>query len=138
MNTYNSDLLDEYCDNEFGHTDWSMDWDDAGNLIITFHKEPRQIYLDDMQEDEERESVTLVHMRKDLAEEGITIPAGKSYKDYDDLQEITHLTAENMIGAVEYDTGEDPDSHAFCPVKLKDGRVFYMIGVDLEWFEEAV
>lgn len=147
MNTYNSDLLDEYCEAEFGHKDWSMDWDDAGNLIITMHKDPRQIYLDEMAEDSHEEDcpavdgfgckcgepVVLVHMRKDLAEEGITIPAGRTYKDYDDLQEITHLTAEDMEGAVEYDTGEDPDSHAFCPVKLKDGRVFYMIGVDLDW-----
>jgi hypothetical protein len=46
----NSDLLDEYCDEEFGHTDWSMDWDEKGNLIITFHKEPRQCYLDEMEE----------------------------------------------------------------------------------------
>jgi hypothetical protein len=77
-----------------------------------------------------------VRMRKDLAKEGITIPAGKSYKDYDDLQEVTHLSAEDMEGAEGYDTGEDPDSHAFCPVKLKDGRVFYMIGVDLDWIYE--
>ena len=47
----NSDLLDEYCDEEFGHTDWSMDWDEKGNLIITFHKEPRQCYLDEMEEE---------------------------------------------------------------------------------------
>jgi hypothetical protein len=45
-----SDLLDEYCDEEFGHTDWSMDWDEKGNLIITFHKEPRQCYLNEMEE----------------------------------------------------------------------------------------
>jgi hypothetical protein len=129
----NSDLLDEYCEMEFGHTDWCMDWDDAGNMIITFRKEPTAEYLAD-QELEEEDQPTPVRMRKDLAEEGITIPAGLSYKDYDDLQEVIHLSAEDLEGAIEWDTGEDPDSHAFCPVKLKDGRVVYMIGVDLEWF----
>jgi hypothetical protein len=134
----NIDLLDEYCEKEFGHQDWSVSWDKDGNMVITFHKEARPEYLVDQAIDEEAEEPTpvQVRMRKDLAEEGITIPAGLSYKDYDDLQEITHLTAEDMEGAVEYDTGEDPDSHAFCPVKLKDGRVFYMIGVDLDWFSE--
>ncbi len=77
-----------------------------------------------------------VCMRKDLAKKGIRIPAGRSYKDYDDLQEIVYLNAKDLIGAVECDTGEDPDSHAFCPVRLKDGSLFYMIGVDLDWFEE--
>jgi len=129
----NSDLLDEYCEMEFGHTDWYMDWDDAGNMIITFRKEPSAEYLAD-QEVEDEPAPTPVRMRKDLAEEGITIPAGLSYKDYDDLQEIIHLSAEDLEGAIEWNTGEDPDSHAFCPVKLKDGRVVYMIGVDLEWF----
>ena len=32
----NSDLLDEYCEEEFGHKNWSMDWDEQGNMIITF------------------------------------------------------------------------------------------------------
>jgi len=44
-----SDLLDEYCEEEFGHTDWSMDYE-QGNLVITFHREPRQCYLDEMEE----------------------------------------------------------------------------------------
>jgi hypothetical protein len=75
-------------------------------------------------------------MRKDLAKEGVKIPAGLSYKDYDDLQEVIYLSAEDMDGAEEYDTKEDPDSHAFCPVKLKNGLVVYMIGVDLDWINE--
>jgi hypothetical protein len=76
-----------------------------------------------------------VRMRDDLAKQELSIPAGLSFKDYDDLQEITYLNATDLEGAVGYDTGEDPDSHAFCPVKLRDGRVFYMIGVDLDWEE---
>jgi hypothetical protein len=76
-----------------------------------------------------------VRMRDDLAQEGLSIPAGSSHRDYDDLENVIHLTADDLIGAVEYDTGEDPDSHAFCPVQLSDGRIVYMIGVDLEWFD---
>jgi hypothetical protein len=149
----NSDLLDEYCEAEFGHTDWAMDWDADGNLVITFHKEPRPDYLEEQEEEDEDETPhefsttgkftveeglapTRIRMRRDLAREGISIPAGLSYKDYDDLQDVIYLTDEEMEGAVEYDTGEDPDSHAFCPAKLKDGRIVYFIGVDLEWFDE--
>jgi hypothetical protein len=77
-----------------------------------------------------------VRMRDDLALEGITVPAGLSFKDYDDLQEVTYLNATELEGAEEFDTGDDPDSHPFCPVKLRDGRVFYMIGIDLDWEAE--
>jgi hypothetical protein len=131
----NSDLLDEYCDNEFGHADWQMSFDPDGNRVVTFFKEARPEYLAE-QEEEEEDPPAQVRMRKDLAEEGVLIPAGLSYKDYDDLQEIIYLSAEDLEGAVEFDTGEDPDSHAFCPAKLADGRVVYLIGVDLDWFPE--
>jgi hypothetical protein len=79
-----------------------------------------------------------VKMRSDLAKEGIEIPGGISYQNYDDLMYIEYFSAKDLEGAEEYDTGEDPDSHAFCPVMLKDGRWFYFIGVDLEWTNEEV
>ena len=129
----NSDLLDEYCEAEFGHTDRAMSWDADGNMVITFHKKPTKEYLSDFVVEE---GARTVKMRKDLAEQGLTIPAGKSWSVYDNLEDVIYLSAEDLEGAVECDTGEDPDSHAFCPVKLRDGQVVYMIGVDLEWFEE--
>jgi hypothetical protein len=46
---------------------------------------------------------------------------------------IEYFSAEDLDGAEDYDTGENPDDHAFCPVKLRDGRWYYFIGVDLEW-----
>ena len=82
--------------------------------------------------------MTQARMRKDLDKEGLLIPAGKSYIDYDDLQEVEYFSAEDLQGAIGWDTGEDPDSHAFCPVKLKDGRVLYFIGVDLDWIDDEV
>ena len=75
-------------------------------------------------------------MRADLAEQGILIPAGMAYRDYDDLIYIEYFSAKDLEDAEEYDTGEDTDKHAFCPIKLKDGRWFYFIGVDLEWRNE--
>ena len=77
-----------------------------------------------------------VAMRSDLAKQGLLIPAGMAYRDYDDLMYIEYFSAEDLEGAEDYDTGENPDDHAFCPVKLKDGRWFYFIGVDLEWRDE--
>lgn len=38
----NSDLLDEYCESEFGHTDWEVTWDADGNLVVTFFKKARE------------------------------------------------------------------------------------------------
>ena len=38
----NSDLLDEWCELEFGHTNWSMDADDDGNIIIKFYAMPSE------------------------------------------------------------------------------------------------
>jgi hypothetical protein len=46
----NSDLLDEYCDMEYGHTDWEVDYTDNGNMVVTFFKEARPEYLADQEE----------------------------------------------------------------------------------------
>lgn len=133
----NSDLLDEYCEMEFGHKDWSMSWGDGGNLIVKFNKEMTREYWSDFAIEQ---GMKPVRMRKDLAEEGLSIPAGRSWRNYDTLEDVFHLSEEDLEGAYEYETGEDPDSHAFCPVKLRDGQVVYLIGVDIEWFgdEELV
>ena len=37
-----SDLLDEYCMQEFGHIDWEMSWDEDGNLIVKFYENQRE------------------------------------------------------------------------------------------------
>ena len=43
----NSDLLDEYCMNMFGHTNWQMDGGADGNIIITFYAKPREEEIDE-------------------------------------------------------------------------------------------
>lgn len=45
-----SDLLDAYCNDQFGHIDWKMDFDKDGNYIVTFFKNKRAEFED---EDEE-------------------------------------------------------------------------------------
>ncbi len=47
----NTDLLDEFCEDEFGHADWKMDWDANGNFIVTFFKNARPEYLADLEDD---------------------------------------------------------------------------------------
>jgi hypothetical protein len=51
-----------------------------------------------------------VRMRDDLAKQGMSVPAGLSFQDYDDLQEVTYLNSTDLKGAVGFDTGDDPDS----------------------------
>lgn len=50
---YTSDMLDDYCDNTFGHTDWEVSTDAKGNIRVIFYKEPRQEYLDTIDIDTE-------------------------------------------------------------------------------------
>ena len=40
----NSDLLDEYCKLEFGHTDWEVTYKD-GNAHITMYEKARPDYI---------------------------------------------------------------------------------------------
>ena len=47
-----ANLLDEYCDYEFGHSDWKMDFDADGNMVVTFFKQARPEYLADLEEQE--------------------------------------------------------------------------------------
>jgi len=125
----NSDLLDEYCEANFGHTDWVISFDENENITVTFLKNARVEYLVDQESEEEP-----MRMRKDLAREGIQIPACFSYSNYDTMDEpVIYLSAEDMDGAVSFDNGVDTDDHAFCVVKLKDGKVVYMLGIDLDW-----
>lgn len=76
-----------------------------------------------------------VRIRKDLADQNIKIPGGLRHQNYDDLLDIEYFDSKDLDGAIEYDTGENPDIHAFCPVRLKDGRIFYFIGIDLDWIK---
>lgn len=46
-----TDLLDQYCKNLYGHTDWEMSVVD-GNVVVTFHAQARAEYLELNEESE--------------------------------------------------------------------------------------
>jgi hypothetical protein len=46
----NSDLLDEYCRLEYGHTDWEVRYH-LGNAHITMYAKPREGYEPEEDED---------------------------------------------------------------------------------------
>jgi len=74
-----------------------------------------------------------IRMRDDLAEEGLSVPASKSFTDYDTQVDVVYITAEELQGATYGDDPAHPDDHPFCYVQLKDGRSLYFIGVDLDF-----
>lgn len=74
-----------------------------------------------------------IRMRSDLAEEGMSVPAGKSFEDYDTLVDVIYLSADDLVDAVQGSDPADGDDHPFCYVKLRDGRCFYMVSADLDF-----
>ena len=76
---------------------------------------------------------TTICMRADLAEEGLSVPASRTFSNYDTLDDDLYITAEELEGATLGDDPADPDDHPFCYVQLKDGRSLYFISVDLDF-----
>lgn len=74
-----------------------------------------------------------IRMRDDLAEYGFSVPASKSYADYDTQVDIVYVTAQELEGAEFGDDPAPPDDHPFTYLKLKDGRSMYFISVDLDF-----
>jgi hypothetical protein len=74
-----------------------------------------------------------VRMRSDLAEEGMSVPAGKSFESYDTLVDVIYLSADDLVDAVQGNDPVDTDTHPYCYVKLRDGRCFYMVSADLDF-----
>jgi hypothetical protein len=74
-----------------------------------------------------------ISMRADLAEDGLAIPASKTFSNYDTLDDDTYIPAQELEGAILGDDPAHPDDHAFCYVELKDGRALYFMSVDLDF-----
>jgi hypothetical protein len=74
-----------------------------------------------------------IRMRWDLIQEDLAVPASTTFSDYDTLDDDIFVTAEELTGATFGDDPADPDDHAFCYVKLKDGRSLYFMSVDLDF-----
>lgn len=80
--------------------------------------------------------ISLIRMRDDLAEEGLTIPASKSFVNYDTQVDVSYITAQELIGATYGDDPAHPDDHPFCYVQLRDGRSLYFLSVDLDFGDD--
>jgi hypothetical protein len=78
-----------------------------------------------------------VRMRDDLAEDGLAIPASRTFEKYDTQVDVVYVNAEDLVGAVIGKDNAHPDNHAFCYVQLKDGRALYFLSVDLDFEEMA-
>lgn len=76
---------------------------------------------------------TIITMRADLAEEGLAVPASKTFEKYDTQVDVVYVGAEELEGATIGSDPADPDDHPFCYVELKDGRSLYFISVDLDF-----
>jgi hypothetical protein len=74
-----------------------------------------------------------IRMRSDLAEEGMSVPAGKSFEDYDTLVDVIYLSADDLEDAVQGNDPADGDDHPFCYVKLRNRQCYYMISADLDF-----
>jgi hypothetical protein len=75
----------------------------------------------------------IIRMRDDLAREGMSVPASKTFRDYDTLVDDLYISAKELEGATFGNDPAEPDDHAFCYVDLKDGRSLYFISVDLDF-----
>ena len=80
--------------------------------------------------------MNMIQMRRDLAKEGLSVPASRTFSNYDTLDDDLYISAEELEGAVQGDDPADPDDHAFCYVQLRDGRSLYFMGVDLDFINK--
>lgn len=76
-----------------------------------------------------------VRMRDDLALNGYTIPAYDSIQENDEGIGDTMLTSEDLKGAIYCDICEDDtkSEYNFTRVKLRDNRIFFVHGIDLDF-----
>lgn len=75
----------------------------------------------------------IIRMRHDLAQEGYSVPASRTFSNYDTLDDDLYISAEELEGATYADDPADPDDHPFCFLQLRDGRSLYFIGADLDF-----
>ena len=76
---------------------------------------------------------TISSMRADLAEEEMSVPASRTFSNYDTLDDDLYISAKELEGATYADDPADPDDHPFCYLELKDGRCLYFISADLDF-----
>jgi hypothetical protein len=77
-------------------------------------------------------------MRDDLAEDGLAIPAFDDVLEYEQYVGSHYIGAEELIGAELEGNTENCDDprYNYTRLRLKDNRLLYFVGVDLD-FEET-
>ena len=74
-------------------------------------------------------------MRDDLAEDGLAIPAFDDVLEYEQCVGNHYIGAEELIGAELEGNTENCDDprYNYTRLRLKDKRLLYFIGVDLDF-----
>ena len=81
----------------------------------------------------------IVIMRKDLAEDGLSIPAFEDVLEHEHYVGEHYIGAEELVGAKLEGNTEDCDDprYNYTRLRLSDNRLLYFVGVDLD-FEGAM
>ena len=76
-----------------------------------------------------------VRMRDDLALDGLKVPAFAYIDSREGGMEATYLSADELVGAKCLPDLCDDTSleYSYNRIGLRDGRIFFMVGVDLDW-----
>jgi hypothetical protein len=79
-----------------------------------------------------------VSLRNDLRDEGMLVPGFDSITEAGEEIGLNWLSHEDLIGAqsIEDLADDKHPSYNYNRIELKDGKVFYMLGIDLDWIEE--
>jgi len=79
-----------------------------------------------------------VALRRDLKEEGMLVPAFDSITSLGEEVGLTWLGFEDLEGAqsIEDLVDDKHPAYNYNRIELKDGKVFYMLGIDLDWIDE--
>lgn len=74
-------------------------------------------------------------MRSDLAEDGLSIPAFDDVLEYEHYLGDHYISAEELIGAKLEGNTENCDDprYNYTRLRLKDKRLLYFIGADLDF-----
>ena len=70
-----------------------------------------------------------VALRRDLKEEGMLVPAFDSITSSGEEVGLTWLGFEDLVD-------DKHPAYNYNRIELKDGKVFYMLGIDLDWIDE--
>lgn len=76
-------------------------------------------------------------MRADLAQDGVAIPAFEDVQEDDQYVGEHYIVSEELQGSVLEGNAEyaDDPRYNYTRLRLKDGRLLYFIGIDLDFFE---